>query len=151
MKKRLITSAVTTAMIAGLLIGASTVSARHHGMGEHKMHGPAPIMKLVQELDLSEQQEDGIDALMQQKRRQMRDTKKAIRNGRQALRDAAVAEPYNAVQVRELAESQGRLKTDMMLMRIDIQRQVRALLTDEQRTELDALRAERKSGRCAAR
>lgn len=151
MKKRLMTSAIATSMVMGLVLSAGTLSARPHGMGGHKMHEPAPIMALVHELDLSEAQEDGIDELMQQGRREMRDTKKALRDGQKALRDAALAEPYNEVQVRELAESQGRLKTAMILKRIDTQRQVRALLTAGQLAELDALRAERKSCRRAAR
>ncbi len=110
---------------------------------EAGMHGHGRMMHLLKELNLSEEQRQQLHDLMESKRSQMVILKRAQRAGGKALREAAIAEPYDAARVKALAEEQGRMMADMLLDRLETERQMRALLTPAQQAELDDRRAKR--------
>lgn len=156
MNRHMKSLAVTMAALA-CLASASNISARQ----DHEMDDPghyAPrfergpeggmwhqrrMMHDLRELDLSEQQRQQLQALMQTRHDDRKAKRRARLESRKALREAATADPYDPARVRALAEEQGRMMADMLVRRVDTQRQIRALLTPEQRAKLDDMRAQR--------
>ena len=107
------------------------------------MRGHRGMLRAVWQLDLSKEQQDELQALSDEKRTEVRNAMRKLADGRKELREAAVAEPYDAARIEELAEAQGTMVTDMIVKRVEAKRQIRALLTPEQLAELDAARSER--------
>jgi len=64
------------------------------------------------------------------------------------LRKLAAADAFDPVKARELAAAHSQAMADLLVMRAETEAKVRALLTTEQRSRIDA--AERDGGgRCA--
>ena len=156
MNKRMTVIGATTAVLVGLLVSTGNLSARPFGMGMddygqhggygHRdagfgMRGRHGIMRALSQLELSEEQEAELREIMEEKRDDVRDRMRSKREARAALREAMSAEPFDAAQVQQLAEEQGRALTDMILDRAETTQRIRALLTPEQRAELADLRS----------
>jgi len=156
MKKRVKLIGISSAVLAGVLISTSYLAAHPMDFGMydpgfrpgHMMHNPGfdkprhrGPMQAVWQLDLSEEQQEQLSALMQEKRMGVRDRMLAKRTARKALREAITAEPYDAERVKQLAEAQGAAVTERILKRAETRQQIRALLTPEQLTELDRMRS----------
>lgn len=166
MNKRRVVLGTTTAALTSLLLAAmsslllytGSLTAQTSGKAQqeychHKRHGAHAagygkhdefkMMRVLSKLDLSEAQQQELQALMEQKREMFKSQKEAQREARKALHDAMIAEPYDAAQVHQLAEAQGKAVTARILMRAQTQQEIHALLTPEQRTELATLRENR--------
>jgi Spy/CpxP family protein refolding chaperone len=156
MKMRVKLIGISSAVLAGILISTSYLAAHpmDYGMFDqghrpgHMMHKPGfdkhrhrGPMQAVWQLDLSEEQQEQLSVLMQEKRKGVRDRKLEKREARKALREAMTAEPYDAERVKQLAEAQGAAVTERILKRAETRQQIRALLTPEQLTELDRMRS----------
>ncbi len=156
MNKRKMVIGSTTAVLVGLLVSASALSghpmgcdmdghgrhARHLDRGgEFGMHRPSGMFRAVWQLDLSEEQQAQLRGLMEPMREASRQQMRSMKEARKTLREAMNAEPYDAAQVQQLAEAQGNAVTEMILKRAETSQQIRALLTPEQRAELDTLRS----------
>jgi len=110
---------------------------RHHSGGEHHgMQRGGDLRHLLKRLDLSEEQRDQIFELKHAQRPAMRDKVKELRQGRSALRAAAMAKDYDARQVRQLADAQAKLIADLMVMRTETFHRIYGLLTPEQQQKL---------------
>jgi len=100
-------------------------------------------MRDLRELDLNDEQKQQLHDLMEAKHSQLKGLMREQREGKKALREATIAEPYDAARVEELAAKQGQRMADLLVRRATTQRQIRALLTPDQLAELDDLRARR--------
>jgi len=116
---------------------------RHAAFQPHGMHGGGSMRHLINRLDLTEEQRDQIFAIKHAQRPAIREKMKELRKGREALQEAAMAEPYDAQAVRKLADQQARLRAELIVMRNAAQNKIYALLTPEQREEV----AQRKESR----
>jgi Spy/CpxP family protein refolding chaperone len=72
----------------------------------------------------------------------MRDKFNTMRDNRNALRDA-IQKGADEKEVRPLAEKQGQFVTEMIMTRAQMQKKVNAILTEEQRAELEKIQKER--------
>lgn len=162
MKKQATGIAMAVLTAVGLTLFAGQVSAcpRHGELSDTEMSAPRfergpgagmrhgePMMRALRQLELSPEKERQIDVLLQATRSEVRDLGREMAEDRKTLRELALADPYDAKQVQELAERQGRNLTYMLARKTETRHQVLALLTPEQRTQLDEMRENR---RCRA-
>ena len=159
MKKTLILLASVT-----LAIAASTASAGPHrghggphggpgdgmgmGMGMGMLfHVARHIERVADELGVTDAQRDEIRSILDGAREQARPMADALRDNRQALMDASAPESYDDALVAQLADAQGDLISQMIVLKSRTRANVLTVLTPEQRTQLEAMREERRSHR----
>jgi len=113
------------------------------------MDGPGRggMMRMLRGLDLSEAQRDQLFELKHAQMPKMREQMKVVRGLRDQLRNAAMAETYDAAKVKALTEQQAGAMAAMMQMRLAHEHAVYQLLTLEQRETLNKRRDERSEKR----
>ncbi len=137
---------VTTSLAAaGLSIA---MLAAVPGFAEPPMgprHGPGDMLEhMAKTLDLSDEQKSKIQSILEQGK----EAGAADRERMQELRDSLRASEgsFNASEVKATADQIGKLTSSMTYRRAETRYQVRQVLTDEQRTELDEMMAKRQDG-----
>lgn len=135
-----------TLILAGtLLLGGSGAAIAfgggHHGKGGCDRHGSP--MKVLGKLDnLSDAQREQIKSIYQEQREAMREQKQAAREDRQALRQA-MHEGVAGDELRALADKQGARVADMIVAKAELRQRIHAVLTEEQRAELEQFQQNR--------
>ncbi len=121
----------------------------HHEMGRPGMHpGMMPHLPFLHRIELSEAQQDKVFELMTANLPAERAKAKLARKAMDDLRKLGAADAFDPVKARELAAAHSQAMADLLVMRAETEAKVRALLTAEQRSRIDA--AERDGGgRCA--
>ena len=117
---------------------------RMHGGGHH---GGGGEMRGLRALNLTEAQRDQIFKIHHDQEPAFRDQMKKVRASRDELQKLARADKFDQAAVRRAADTQAKALSDMAVMRVQTQNQVRAVLTPEQKAKLDQMRQERESGR----
>jgi Spy/CpxP family protein refolding chaperone len=129
--------------------------APHHGqhmpMGWHR--GPmgmgamgSPVPPFLRGIELTEAQQDKIFEIMHNLAPQMREKAKAAHKARKELHELATSQNYDESKAKSLADTLARSQADMMLMHIRADRQILALLTAEQRKQVDERRNRHMAG-----
>lgn len=150
----LITSAVTTVLFlsaSGAVFAQDTVNepidqlrkGRHHQRGGQPMQGVEKLMRAIRHLDLDEEQKDSTRAIMQTLRQDQREIMKEMKAGHGQLKELIKAEVYDEEAVAAVAEREGLLVAERLIITSKAMSEVYGLLTDEQRLELEAMAAER--------
>jgi len=146
-KKRLLGTLLATGLVLGTAAGIAHASgfdrcARggHDGpsasfdrMGRGEGHNP---QRMLHKLDLDEAQRDQIFEIMHEQRPAMRDQRKGLDTARSALHEA-VAAGADEARIRELAAAQAERMTEMLVLRAETAREMRAVLTPEQRQQME--------------
>ena len=132
----------------GLAMGAYAQPAPDGGHGpEHMgMHGHrgGGEMRGLRALNLSEAQRDQIFKIHHDQAPAFRDQMKKVRASREELQKLARADKLDPAAVRRAADTQAKALSDMAVMRVQAQNQVRAVLTPEQKAKLDQMREQRR-------
>ncbi len=137
MKKR---NWIIGSVLAGTLLTAGAVYAGGGGCG-----GPGgfeggrgdKMMHMVQKLDLTKEQRQAIWAIMDEQRDKMRDKRDDMFELRKALKEATTSDNYDAVKVRQLADTKAKMMSDMIVERTETMNRIRKVLTAEQVKKLD--------------
>ena len=121
----------------------------HHEMGRPGMlPGMMPPLPFLHRIELSEAQQDKVFELMTANLPAERAKTKLARKAMDDLRKLGAADTFDPIKARELAATHSQAVADLLVMRAETEAKVRALLTTEQRSRIDA--AERDGGgRCA--
>lgn len=121
----------------------------HHEMGRPGFFpGMMPHLPFLHRIELSEEQQDKVFELMTANLPTERAKAKLARKALDDLHKLGAVEPFDPAKARELAAAHGQAMGDLLVMRAETEAKIRALLTREQRSKLDA--AERSGeGRCA--
>ena len=133
----------------GLAIGAYAQPAPDGGHGpehrdmHHHMRGGGE-MRGLRALNLSEAQRDQIFKIHHDQAPALRDQMKKVRASREELQKLARADKFDPAAVRRAADAQAKALSDMAVMRVQAQNQVRAVLTPEQKAKLDQMREQRR-------
>ena len=133
-------------LIAGNLLMSPALFAQpgfgpgRPGMME-KMRRMGP--PLLEQLQLSGDQRAQIEAIFAGGRDAIHPLAQQLREKRAALGEAARALPFDETLVRTLAQQAADLQAQMTVARVQIANQMQSLLTEDQRTRLSQLRAER--------
>lgn len=98
------------------------------------------IEALAEELEVSDEQLDEIFEIIDSNRSDLRDLMRSGRETRKQLRDA-----QDPDQIATLAEHAGDILTQVIIHNNAIRGQVLAVLSDDQRAELEAIKADRRS------
>lgn len=109
------------------------------------------IMRAIKQLELDEEQEQNIKAVVQELKSDIRPVMKETRASHQKLKELIKAENYDEQAVAALAEHEGQLAAERIVLTGKALSQVLGHLTDEQREQLDEMAAERKQQRAAKR
>jgi Spy/CpxP family protein refolding chaperone len=153
----------TTMLAAGALllptIGAANASqalvntsaaAPSVGITKVSSDSPAPndfrkLRKSVNQLGLSTDQQQEIDALITAAQPQAAELQKNMRDVKEQMKAQMFPEndQYNAKQVSELANRQGQLVTEMLELRAKVTFDVYSKLTPEQKQQLRTVLAEK--------
>lgn len=139
-------------LIAGSLAFALPAAAQAHQRGAggampmHEMRGghggfQPGGMHFLRRLDLTEEQRDQVFKIFHDQAPAMRERMKAARTAQQELRTAMAAPSFDGARVRQLADALGKAHADAAYARAETMSRVVALLTPEQRTRLEELRA----------
>lgn len=104
-------------------------------------------MRMLRGLDLTEAQRDKIFEIRHAQAPARRAQMKAVHAARKDLRELAMAPNYDAAKAQASADAFAKAMSQLALMRVDAARKVLAVLTPEQRKQLDERRAQRKMHR----
>lgn len=156
MNKKLIAVVSLVGMMAGgsVLAGGMMRDGGCGGMGDsgygmgnggHSMHGGHGMaMHQLDRLDLTAEQEAKVQKIMDEQKQAGQDRMKAMRDTMDAMHKAMDGDNYDARKVRELADKQAKLQADMMVEHAETMHRIRAVLTPEQKKQLDAMKAKMK-------
>ena len=144
------------AVAAAVLLTGSTLAlagpehAGHGGKGVNPGFDPGrELSHAVQRLDLTETQQDAIRSLFEANREDMIANREASRTVREELQALLQQETLDQDALAELAEREGELAEERIMLGGNLASDVLAELDDTQREELAALRDERQERRRA--
>jgi len=123
----------------------------HHGRSMPGMPVVDMMMRAVMHLDLSDEQEDSIRAIMKSFKTDDRELMKDMRSNHEQLKELIKADTFDETAVAEIAGKEGTLTTERLILASRAMSQVYAELNDEQRAELQAMAEERKARRAEKR
>jgi len=96
------------------------------GMGKE---GP---MKMLEKLDLTEQQQSQVEDIMTKHKDEKQNLRETIKTAKKALGDAIHADPFDEQAVRLASQTMSTAMEDMAVLRGKIFSQMRSVLTPEQ-------------------
>lgn len=153
------------AACAALLAGLGTAQAQQAasppgmpggmGQGMGRMGGlemlgetggaQAMLGRMGEQLGLSDAQKQQIRGILESARPEMQSVREQMRANRQRLEATKPDDPAYAAVVAEVSRAAGELASRTVSNGAQVRKQVWAVLTPEQRTKADALRAERQA------
>ncbi|GGC89633.1 Spy/CpxP family protein refolding chaperone [Undibacterium terreum] len=110
-----------------------------HGFEAPFDHQPGPVF--LHGIKLTEEQEDKIFAIMHAQAPQLREQMKALRKAQEALRAMRFSAQYDDSKAKALTEASARAMGDSSLLRLRGEQQIYALLTAEQRKQVEEMKA----------
>lgn len=119
-------------------MGHGPMGAGEGHMGGH-MGGLSP--RMLQSLQLSDAQRAKVTELTQAQAKTMQEQMNASRARHEQLDQLSRAPSFDAAKARALADEQGQQMAQHLFQRVQLQSQLRALLTPEQLKQLDARQA----------
>ena len=125
----------TTLSLGG--IGLAQACGGPGMMGGH--HRDGGMRFVMYKLDLNDDQEQAIKQLFEEQKDRAQAKRDEMRDIRQALRKQIQSTSYDPNQVRQLAEQQAAIKTELTVQRADTMHKVREQLSAEQIARLDEM------------
>jgi len=116
---------------------------RHHQRGSQSMPAVERMMRGIRHLDLSDEQKANIKGIMKGLKAEVRPLAKEIKSGHEQLKELIKAESFDEQAVAALAENEGALAAERLIIASRAMSAVYTQLTDEQRAELESMAAER--------
>jgi Spy/CpxP family protein refolding chaperone len=137
--------AVLGAAVLALVVGPAVASAQPPPPGER---GPwmARGGHMARFLGLSEQQQDEVRKLMEERRADHQALRQKVEKTREAMQQALESASPDPAAVGELAIEAHRLRQQERALREAQDKAIRELLTAEQRVKFDAMKALREEG-----
>jgi len=131
----------TLILVVLLALFATAAVAQHRdhrpGHGVWRGHGgeAAPFARMLNRLDLSDEQREKVEQRITERRQANRGLMEQMRERRQALTDAIHAEQFDDLAIRAAAAAVAELEADIAVERALGLRDVLDVLTPEQRDE----------------
>lgn len=105
--------------------------------GGHPGHPGAPGMHFLRGLELSDSQEDKIFQLMHSQAPYLHEQQRAHEKAMRALHDMRSADKFDDAAAAKLAQAAAQAQANLMLAHIRTHQKILALLTPEQRKQLE--------------
>lgn len=125
----------------------------HHGQAQHhaRDNQSLPVvdmtMRAVRHLDLSDAQRASIRTIMHELKAKEGLLKQELKSSHEQLKDLIKAESYDEQAVKALAEKEGALLAERLVISSRAMSEIYGQLTDEQRAELETMAAEHEARR----
>jgi len=87
------------------------------------------------DLNLTDEQQDKVFAIMHAAAPALRDQSKAVRKARDALHELSQSSQFNEAAAAALAQTQGSAESRLALLRTHLEHQVYSILTADQRMQ----------------
>jgi protein CpxP len=128
---------IGTMLTAGILSGmAFAETGNRPSLGDRQermeMKHEKRLELMAGVLDLSETQQEQIRTIHEQERADMEGTMQQMREGHEQMRALLESDTFDETAIRNLANNQAGLKTDMFVSRARVKHEVFQLLTAEQ-------------------
>jgi protein CpxP len=149
---------IITLFSAALLIAAGNVFAEdsfggpgHKGKRQQRGMQGMPVvgqlMRGLRRLDLSEEQRESVHTIMQDMQAEVRPIMGKMRTNHMQLKELIAAEAYDEAAVTDLAQKEGELVAQRIMIGSKAAAEVLSQLTTEQRDELAAMGEQRREQR----
>lgn len=125
--------------------------SRHHQRGDRAMPAVGNMMRAIRHLDLSDEQKTSIKTIMQHFKIEERLLKQEMKAGHEQLKELIKAESFDESAVAALAETEGALAAERLIVASRAMSEVYGQLTVEQRAELEIMASERAERRAEKR
>jgi protein CpxP len=128
----------------------SAKKGRHHQRGNQSMPAVEQMMRGIRHLDLSDEQKANIRSIMKNLKAEERPLAKETKAGHEQLKELIKAESFDELAVTALAEHEGALTAERLIIASRAMSAVYGQLTDEQRMKLGTMatkRAQRRAGK----
>ena len=160
--KNMITGTIFTTLLlafTGTALAQETVAdpanaskkSRHNQRSEQSMPVDGNMMRAIRHLDLSDEQKASIKGIMRGLKTEERPLVKEMKSGHEQLKELIKAENFDEQAVVALAEKEGALAAERLIIASRAMSEVYGQLTDEQRLELETMAAERAAKRAEKR
>lgn len=120
---------------------------QHSQRGMQAMPAVEAVMRAIRHLDLDVEQKEDIKGIMGGLKADIRPVMMATRENHEQLQDLVKAAEFNEQAVAELADKEGDLAAERLMLTSRALSKVYNVLTVDQRTELEAMAAHRKDRR----
>lgn len=151
-------NSIITIVISLALLGTGMSFAQDSGPGDwkpnhHKKHGmrgkpiAARVFHSFKRLDLDESQEAELENIFETMRADVKPIMKEMRAGQIQMRELIHSGSADEESIAAIAQKEGALTSDRIMITSLAISEAFKLLTDEQRAELQAMAAERKERR----
>ncbi|MEE4378135.1 MAG: Spy/CpxP family protein refolding chaperone [Candidatus Competibacteraceae bacterium] len=143
--KKLSKPAIAVVLIVSSLGLAATVSAKPGGDRDCGRGGQQGfnVERIADKLDLNDEQRVQIAAVVDKSSQQMASLRDQMKANREQLRELSQQSPFDETAVRNVADTQGDLKANMIVLRAQQRAEINAILTDEQRAQWEEKRGKR--------
>ena len=142
----LLAACAALTIAGGMAYAGSNTAEGHDARGQHRhgpmhRHGGAPLMATLKQLDLTAEQKQSVQAIYESTAEQ----RKALREQRRANRESLASTLPDDANYPGLIATQKQLAVDAIQQSSDLQTQIFAVLTPEQKAQVPQLMAERKA------
>lgn len=141
----LLTATATT--LAQESYGERGKKGQHQQRGMQTMPMVDKLSRAIRRLDLDDEQRESIKAVMHNMKEEVRPIMKNSKAGHHELMQLIKANTYDEQAVSALAEEEGKLAAERMIISGRAISDVFGLLTDEQRDQLETMAAEHRGQR----
>jgi len=121
----------------------ATKKGRQHQRGNQSMPGVDRMMRGIMHLDLSDEQRASFKTIMKGLKAEERLLAKEMKSGHEQLKELIKAESFDEQAVASLAEQEGALAAERLIIASRAMSEVYGQLTDEQRAELEIMAEKR--------
>jgi protein CpxP len=119
--------------------------------GNQAMPVAASMMRAIRHLDLSDEQKTDIKVIMKDLKVEERQLTRGTKPGQEQLKELIKADSFDEEAVAALAEQEGALAAERLIITSRALSEVYAQLTDEQRAELETMATQRAAKRAEKR
>lgn len=148
-------------LLTGVLIASSlglvaTVSAKPsgegpdcgrsgHHMGSNHKHGDRgfDVDRMAKKLNLTADQRTQIEAIVEASKQKMSDQRDKMQVNREQLKELMQKSPLDETEVRKVANAQGELQADRIMLRAQQRAKINTILNEEQRAQLEDMRGKK--------
>lgn len=137
-------AALGAAFVAGMMALANPAAA-HGGFGGGRGGGKLfassfQIAYIARHLDMTEEQKAQLRAVLDAARPEADRLADAMVSNRHAMKAFRESENFSEAEIREIADQQGKLVADMMVLHARVHSQISAILTPEQLERFEQMR-----------
>lgn len=142
--KKSVFAAVGAVAVAGLIALANPAAAHGSfggGRGGGKLFASSfQIAYMARHLDMTEEQKAQLRDVLDAARPEADRLADAMIDNRQSMKALRKSETFSEDEIRAIADQQGRLTADMIVLHARVRSQIGAILTPDQRERLEKMR-----------